>query len=39
LSTLVEHLDRPARHWIQLIEIPWLRGLILAWLPQLEYLW
>lgn len=39
LSALVEHLDRPARHWIQLIEIPWLRGLILAWLPQLEYLW
>jgi len=28
----------PPRHWVQLVDAPWLTALILRWMPQLAYL-
>jgi hypothetical protein len=38
LGAFVERLQPPPRHWIHLVELPWLRDLILRWMPQLGYL-
>lgn len=39
MPRFIAGLEAPKRHWIQLVEIPWLRNLILRWMPQLSYLW
>jgi hypothetical protein len=38
LDRFVQQLQWPPRHWIHLIDVPWLRALILQWMPQLGYL-
>ncbi len=38
LGPYVEGLRSPPRHWIHLVNVPWLRELILRWMPQLGYL-
>ncbi len=38
LDRFVDQLQWPPRHWIHLIDVPWLRALILQWMPQLGYL-
>jgi hypothetical protein len=38
VGRLVESLEWPPRHWIHLVDVPWLRALILRWMPQLGYL-
>jgi len=38
LGQFVERLQWPPRHWIHLVDVPWLRALILRWMPQLGYL-
>jgi len=39
MPRFIATLETPKRHWIQLVEIPWIRSLILRWMPQLGYLW
>jgi hypothetical protein len=39
MPRFIAALETPKRHWIQLVEIPWIRELILRWMPQLGYLW
>jgi hypothetical protein len=39
LPRFIAGLEVPTRHWIQLAQLPWVRDLILRWMPQLGYLW
>lgn len=38
LAGVIANARPPPRHWIQLVDAPWLSGLILQWMPQLAYL-
>jgi hypothetical protein len=39
MPRFIANLEIPKRHWIQVVEIVWVRELILRWMPQLGYLW
>jgi hypothetical protein len=39
MPRFIAGLEIPKRHWIQVVEIVWVRELILRWMPQLGYLW
>lgn len=38
VARFVDRIQGPPRHWIHLVDVPWLRALILNWMPQLGYL-
>ncbi len=38
LAAIAARARPPPRHWIQLVDAPWIGALVLRWMPQLAYL-